>query len=105
MNEQELARRRHEYLISQLPESQEVARTDAIASRRGSYVTTIPCQEGHTGRRFTSSADCCVCYEEWKHRKAVEENRNRLAQAIEKGHGTYTRKGIGGLQPQAIPKH
>jgi len=83
----------------------EASRQRAIDERKGSYVTSIPCLHGHVKRRFTNSTDCCICYEEWKHRQAVEDNMKSMSRHSQQEPVTYTRKGIGGLQPQAIPKH
>ena len=110
MNEQEIARRRHEYMASQVTRQQadlidEPSRVQAIADRRGSYVTTIPCEYGHQHRRFTNSTSCCSCYDEWKRQKAIAATINHLSDHLQQEPATYTRKGIGGLQPQTIPKH
>lgn len=97
MNEQEIARRRHEYLLSQLPVppsdlTGEPSRAQAIAEGRGSYVTKIPCAVGHQHRRFTSSTDCCVCYDDWKRQKAMAANLREAAINLERERRKATQR-------------
>lgn len=40
----------------------EPTRLQAQHTHQKTYQTAIPCEEGHTGKRFTISTDCVECY-------------------------------------------
>ena len=41
---------------------EEQSRLEAQLTHRQTYVTHLPCDQGHTSTRFTSSTDCVECY-------------------------------------------